>query len=380
MARRAGSDVRRICVFARLGLTGLGDLIMRTGLFQVIRRAFPEASVTLVIGSNLAADFAEFLALHCPIDDVVTCPPCAAGPPDDSPEWATVRAELQGRDFDLCLVDAGSFFLHAGFAKRIGIPVRVGVRQGHPEEGDLTSCAPLVARRGGDPDLADFVAAYAQALGLPPIDPADAVGTVPFEPEGEPPATARPRVVMHVGGGRHWNRRWPLPNYVEFCNRLLAERGGSIVLVGPQEERENAAIIAGVDPAVRGRIRSLGAASIARTATVTAGSDLFVGSDSAPMHLAVGVGIPTVALYGPADAFLFWEHVYPRHHLIGRRWPCHLTPHDWPAREEATCEHRCRYRVSPGGSSYPACIADITVDEVIDVTGSVLDTVVVGEV
>lgn len=373
MAHGPATDVQRICVFAQLARTGLGDLVMRNGLFAMLRRGFPGATVTLVIGAEDAADFGEFLQHHCPVDGIIVCPPCASGPPDRSLQWEQLRAELRRHRFDVCLVDAGTLFLHAGLAREVGIGVRVGVRHGHAEEAELTSCADLVARRGGHPDLADYLSAYARSLGLPEVAPAEVVPPLEFEREGPPFAGPRPRITLHVGGGRYWNRRWPLDRYVELCDRLLAERGASLVLVGVQEQDEHAVLLEGIDARLLDRVSELGTVSLARTATVMADSDVFVGSDSGPMHLAVAVGVQTVTLYGPADGVLFWEHVYPRHHPVGRRWPCHVMPHDWPSRERAECEHRCLYPVRPDGSEFPACVVDLTVDEVLAAVYAVLD-------
>lgn len=369
----AGLAAERVCIFAQHARTGLGDLVMRNGLFTLVRRAFPNARSTLVVGSNDAEDFDEFLSRHCPVDDVMACPPCDAGPPTEGDgAWDKFRAELRGRDFDACVVDAGTLALHAGIAAEAGIPVRVGVLRGHPEEELLTAAAPIVARGGGLADLADYLDAYAAALGVPPT-PLDAVvPPFPFEREGPPLDLPHPRFALHLGGGTYWNRRWPLPSYVELCERLLTTVGGSIVLIGTDEHVEHTQLLAAVDHRVRDRIHELGEVSLARTATVVTDCDLFFGSDSGPMHIAVALGAETVTLYGPADGVLFWEHVYPGHHPVGRRWPCHVMPHDWPTRDRAPCEHGCRYQVRLDQPEYPRCVADLTVDEVYDAITAVL--------
>ena len=352
---------------------------MRNGLFALVRRSFPNARTTLVVGANDAADFDEFLSRHCLVDDIMAAPSCEAGPPSDGDgDWDKFRAELRSRNFDVCVVDAGTLWLHAGIAREAGIPVRLGVRRGHPDEDHLTSAAPIVARDGGMPDLADYLTAYAAALGVPPTPLDEAVPPFPFEREGPPLTLPRPHLALHLGGGTYWNRRWPLPNYVELCERLLWSSGGSIVLIGTDEHEEHEILLAAVDDRLRDRIVELGEVSLARTATVITDCDLFFGSDSGPMHVAVALGGPTVTLYGPADGVLFWQHVYPNPHPVGRHWPCQLMPHDWPTRDRAPCEHACLYPVRLDAPEYPACVADLTIDEVYAAVTKVLDDQVLG--
>jgi heptosyltransferase-3 len=71
---------------------------------------------------------------------------------------------------------------------------------------------------------------------------------------------------------------------------------------------------------------------------VIASARLFVGVDSAPMHVSAAVGTPTVALFGPTGAFnwapwegIDWEytldrpagtHHVGRHAVVQVEWDC----------------------------------------------------------
>jgi ADP-heptose:LPS heptosyltransferase len=366
--------VRRVAIFAQLARTGVGDYVMRNGFFQLIRRAFPRAAITLIVGANDAADFDDFLTNHALVDDVLVCPSCEAGPPSaEVAEWQAFLVALRARRFEACVVDVGTLSLHAELAREVGIPIRVGIERGHPEEPALTAAAPIVARNGDQPDLADYMAAYAAALGIEAPPPDAVVPPFPYRATGDPPASAGTRIALHIGGGAYWNRRWPLDNYVELVNRLLHVRDCSVVLVGTQEHQEHTELLARIDPDVRDRITEIGDVALARTATVLAGCDLFLGSDSGPMHVAVAMSLPTITLYGPADSEFLWDRVYQRHYPISRHWPCQQIWHDWTAHSHAPCAHSCRYEVLADGADYPRCVADITVDEVLAKTLEVLD-------
>lgn len=374
--------VQRVCVFAQLMPdTGLGDLIMRNGLFALVRRRYPAARCTLVIGRDDAAAFGDFLGNHALVDDVLPCPPSAAGPPadgtqflpcpqyDDPPaeftgDWGGFLGVLREREFQVCVVDAASVWLHGRAAIQAGIGVRVGVLRGHPQERFLTAAAPVLPRRGDIPDLADYVHGYAAALGVP-APPTAVLPPLPFHPLGPQLGVPAPRVALHVGGRAAWNRRWPLPNYLRLCQLLLAA-GCSVVLVGADEQAEHEWLLSALGPAAAGRVTQFGPGPLARTATALAGCQVFAGSDSGPMHLAAALGLPTVALYGPDDSHLFWRDVYPGHRPITHDWPCRELPHPFATTEHAQCEHRCRYRYDPVRPQYPRCVADITVTEVLD--------------
>lgn len=391
----------RICVLAQLEPdNGLGDMILRNALLELVRRRYPASEITLIVGADHRERFAEFLQRHSLADDVLACPAWEPGPtrddestdddgpargagtgldvdhdflacaqfdepPPRSPEWESLLAEMRRRRFDICVVDPATTWLHAGIALEAGVPVRVGVLTGHPDDHHLTASARVQARAGGAPDLADILAACAAALEIDVPVPGEVRAPFRYRAEGPPPEMPSPRIAMHVGGGPAWNRRWPLENYVRLVDRLLGASAGSVLLVGATEDAENEAVVNGVDPALRHRVRATGPVSLGRTATVLAGCDLFVGSDSAPMHIAVAVGLPTVAVYGPCDGAVLWGRALPDHHVVSHFRPCHLLPHTFRAHELATCEHRCRYAWRPEAPEYARCLADITVDEVL---------------
>lgn len=93
-------------------------------------------------------------------------------------------------------------------------------------------------------------------------------------------------------------RRWPVTHFVAV-GRALQERGVTIVLCGGKGERSFAdEIRAGLGPAV---IDACGRTSIAELGGVLSRCAVLLTSDTGPMHMAVAVGTPVVALFfGPA--------------------------------------------------------------------------------
>ena len=91
-----------------------------------------------------------------------------------------------------------------------------------------------------------------------------------------------------------------------------------------------------------------GQLSLKELAALTQAAKLFIGVDSAPMHIAAAVGTPTVALFGPSG---------------DKQWG----PWGVPCRVVSSCTHPCRPcgHDGCGGSKVSDCLVSISVDEVL---------------
>jgi heptosyltransferase-3 len=85
----------------------------------------------------------------------------------------------------------------------------------------------------------------------------------------------------------------------------LTRRGLPVVITGARDEREQALVaqVLGALPAgARAQVHDLaGTLTLPQLAALTARARLFVGVDSAPMHIAAATGTPSVVLFGPSD-------------------------------------------------------------------------------
>ena len=91
-----------------------------------------------------------------------------------------------------------------------------------------------------------------------------------------------------------------------------------------------------------------GQLSLKELAALTQAAKLFIGVDSAPMHIAAAVGTPTVALFGPSG---------------DKQWG----PWGVPFRVIASTQHPCRPCGADGcgGGKVSDCLTSLTVDEVL---------------
>ena len=140
--------------------------------------------------------------------------------------------------------------------------------------------------------------------------------------------------------GAHYGeaKRWP-PEYFAALGRLLSERGFRIVLFGGPSDACNCQAIAAaigsacVDLAGRTSVRAL-IAGVSRCR-------VFVTNDSGPLHIASGLRVPVVALFGSTEPRSTGPFNPPS--IVLRRdlpcSPCH--------RRSCPIDHRCMTRIPP---------------------------------
>jgi heptosyltransferase-3 len=119
---------------------------------------------------------------------------------------------------------------------------------------------------------------------------------------------------IHLHPASRWTFKcWPAERVAALCDALAA-KGWPIVLTSAPEGGEKALIAAiaaareagaAVPPAPArcvpaGTLDLSGQLSLKQLAALTAQAKLFVGVDSAPMHMAAAMGTPVVAIFGPS--------------------------------------------------------------------------------
>jgi heptosyltransferase-3 len=154
---------------------------------------------------------------------------------------------------------------------------------------------------------------------------------------------------------------WPADKMAALIDRLHGD-GWRVVLTAAPDKAEAQMI-----DDILGRVAQPVAANLAgqlslkELAALTARARLFIGVDSAPMHVAAAVGTPAVAIFGPSGADLWGPWGVPRsgrHHVV--------------ARDEYTCRP-CGLD-GCGGSKVSDCLVTLDVARVWAVTAELLET------
>jgi heptosyltransferase-2/heptosyltransferase-3 len=106
-------------------------------------------------------------------------------------------------------------------------------------------------------------------------------------------------VGVHASGGRE-SKQWHLDRFADVARQLVRDHGASIVLTGSEADRAMVSQVMARMGDVP-YVNVAGTLTLVELAGVLAALDVFVTSDTGPMHLASAVGTPVVALFGPAD-------------------------------------------------------------------------------
>lgn len=362
--QRDTHEVERVAIFAALRSPGLGDLLQRNILSTLAAAAYPSAEIVLVVDQATHRRHGRTLAAHTTSDAVLACPS-----PDREPTWRNI---LKEHDFDLCVVDPGSAELTARHAAEIGIVQRIGVLVGGPQDKYLTAGVRPRASIRGRTDLLDYATAMAEALGLDRPSPGSVLPRMPnvVATPGCLPRGPGPSVVLHPGGARLWNRRWPMTSYAELGS-WLAHLPTRIVLMGDADEGDELRLlearIVKRDSAVS--VCVVAGVDLREAAGIIAAADLLVGNDSSLGHVAAAVGTPSVILYGPTGTEFMWTRIYPRHRGVSLHMRCQGRSHEVGDLGSAACPFGCTTEYRGVDGPYPRCLSELPVQSVIDAVG-----------
>ncbi len=297
-----------------------GDVLMATPALLALARAWPRARVDLAVGawSRPAVAHNPRIGVLINSDPLGTAPLKTAAPG----VWQ-LAGRLRGR-YDAALVLDRSP-VSASVPWLAGIPIRAGLDSGGRGFA-LTHRVPCPPTRPRHE--ADWYLDVVETL-TGPLDRATL--RLEFVPTGEGeknaaqllaalPAAAAPilqnpkskiqnLVALHVGGGANPGmrlpaKRWEPARWAEVLARLgAAEPGVQVVLLGGPADKAGAqAIREALPPAMQARTHDLvGRTDWDTLGAVIARCRLFLGPDTGAMHLAVAVGTPVVAVFGPTD-------------------------------------------------------------------------------
>ena len=133
-------------------------------------------------------------------------------------------------------------------------------------------------------------------------------------------------------------KRWLPERFAETADRLAAQYGAKVLIVGARGEEE-------LGCAIAGRIKATtvvlsGRTSVRELMAAVKRCSVFVTNDTGPMHIAASFGVPLVAVFGPTD----WRTTAPvgtKHALV--RQPVDCAP---CLLRECPIDHRCMTRVT----------------------------------
>lgn len=318
-------------------LSAIGDVADCLPAAVALRRTLPGAYIGWAVDARASALLAGVDA----IDTVLVFPR----------RLSASLFRLREQAFDVA-VDFHGNARSGLLARASGAPRRIGLAPPYSHEGNRFWMTETVAL----PSLPSAVRhrtlraiAALGPLGVPlelpsppfrlAVDPAAAEAVAAWRAEafGHPDA---PFILLHAGASPKGDyKRWPADRFAMLADRLI-DRGHRVAFFqGPHERK----ILPGLAVRMRHPLVATPLFPLAEGIAAIQAARCVVGSDSGPLHIAHGLGRPTVDLFGPKDPADYGP-LTEAHRVVYHPLPCS------PCRN-TTCPHR-------------RCLDLVTVDEV----------------
>jgi len=313
----------------------LGDVLMATPVIAALRQAFPKARIDFAVG-----DWARAMVENTPrLDGLVDCGPVGSGSRYSWRGYFDLARRIRAGGYEACFVlDRSPLISLLPYLG--GVPQRVGL-DSQGRGFSLTVGVPVVGLKHEADLYLDTVRAVGvevkdRKLEFYPIEEdrrhvAEMLALSPVEGLRAAPPT--PLVIVHPAGGSNPGmtlsaKRWPPQRFAALADRLIEEREARVLLVGGPDDRP---IAAAIKDGMRQELWDLtGQLTFGQLGALLERCDVFIGHDTGAMHLAVAVGAPVVAIFGPSDPRMYgpyseksvvlWHDVGCNPCLLRGRW------------------------------------------------------------
>jgi len=339
-------------------LRALGDTILMTAPLLELRRAYPDAEIHVVVTDT----WAPLLENHSAVDRIIPYQR-HQGAASRAKAIARMALDLRKQKYD-CVVNFHASPSSSALAYAVGAKVRAIHFHGHRDKNRYSTTN--VVGKGVLKPVIERDMDTVRSLGL--TIPEGRMPEVTLD--GSEISRARTRIgqmglygpILGLGIGASRNTKiWPLDRFAAIAIRWCDQYRGSVIVYHARgEEAVSRRFFDAVDrklvewyadpdarKAVRARVLAEVQLPLRLLAAMLKNSQLYLGNDSGPKHLAVAVGIPTITLFGPEDPFEW--HPYPQdrhplHFIEGLKCRNDQEPgfRPWCALHECVVEeHRC---------------------------------------
>lgn len=301
-------------------LDRLGDVVLSTPVAQVLRQAYPQAEIAMLVRPACA----ELVQTNPHLTRVLVYDKDGA----HRGIIASIRfaMALRAERFDLALVLHPSNRSH-WLPFLAGIPMRVGYGR---KTAWLLSRRLAPTKDEGRRHESEYVLDVVRAIGVPVPTPPPAPIVVP-PPEASRRAAdwLRSRgvtdtdqlIALHPSASDPV-KRWPAASFAALGDRLAADRSARIVIVsGAAEQADGHAVASQMRTPP---LDASGQLSPGALAALLTRCRLLISNDSGPVHIAAAVGTPVISLFGrnhPGLGPRRWGPIGKRHLALHKHQP-----------------------------------------------------------
>jgi len=335
-----------------------GDVLLGSPVFNVLKNHAPH----LEIDALVYQDTAEMLSLHPAINQLHTIDrnwKSSGYIAQAKAEWEFLSA-LRARHYEL-IIHLTEHNRGAWLTRLLG--VRYSVAEKLHNRGRFWNSSfshYYRAPRGGRRHRVELNLDALRRIGVYPAEQERGLILVPgkdaeiyIEQELERHGLSG-KPFIHVHPTSRWSFKcWSEEKTGELIN-ILQQEGIRVVLTAGPGADEAASIERITDRITAPVIDMSGRLSLKQLAALTARAQVFVGVDSAPMHIAAAMGTPTVALFGPSGDIEWGPWQVPNRVITSKHTcvPCGID--------------------GCGGGKISECLQVISVAEVLEAVHSLL--------
>ena len=264
--------LKKILVFS---FSFIGDAVLSTSVIQPLRRHFPDAHITFLVGPQAS----DLLATEPNIDAVIVY--------DNRGEHAGWKGRLRliktlrVDKFDLVVNLRDSLT-----ARCIGAE-HWGMVRGESNRHAVTRYLEVLQRHGVDTTDAH-----------PHLQLTEAEQAMAYSFLSEAGSISE-RLLIGIHPGGNWvYKLWDVEKYALVANALCKEQNASILLFAGPNERELQTQVANMMDVPPILVET---ENLRHLAALISACDVYIGNDTGPMHIAAAVDTPVVALFGSTN-------------------------------------------------------------------------------
>ena len=295
-----------------INLMYIGDLLFTTPLLRTLRTHFPEANIAMLADEKNVdvVRYNEHLSELIAIDK--------KGYHNKLPNYIRLVADIRKRKFDLVIN------LHSNERASV-IGAFSGAKKivGYSSKGLGVFFDCLVQERT-DIHQVDAYLDVLKSIGIDHFDNqgiemwvddvaqrrADEIWIKTFSAchceQGEAissPQTGIPKVIGINTGGSWLTKRWTKTGFSQLADRLLEQGDGIAFFGGPMDRADVEEIVSLMKHKSHAKLAIFtGKTTLLEMAALVKKCTALVTGDSGPMHIAVAVKVPVVAIFGPSDS------------------------------------------------------------------------------
>jgi len=274
---------------------GIGDQILFFPTLEDLKQSYPSAMIDVIVEPRAKGAYRVCKS----VNEVI---PFDFKDRNSAADWGNLLGVIRDREYEVAL-SLGQRWAVGLLLWLTGIPTRVGYSG--PGSLFLTNLVPLKTEQYAASMYHDLL------QGLSINQPCQEL-TISLPQKDLEWAEAQQRrleiaesgyLLIHGGSSelaqaKGIDKIYPVKNWQQIIQNLQQQQPDLpiVVLQGPEDAEWVSSLLQSVP-----NLKVTSPGDVGKLAAIIASADLMLCTDSAPMHLAVGVKTPTIALFGPTD-------------------------------------------------------------------------------